>query len=120
MATEEEHLQQFVRNDATSQRLVQSLDFDWGVIALFYASLHLVQAYFVRNGIVVLSHRQRDQQILATADLRSIFEPYVAMRMQSELARYQCRRFSQQEYERIHDGAFRTVVDHLQALKGDA
>lgn len=51
MPTEPEHLAQFHHNVTVAERLFESNDWDWGVTALFYASLHLVQAYFVREGI---------------------------------------------------------------------
>jgi HEPN domain-containing protein len=118
LATEEEHFQQSLRNRATALRLSQSGDYEWGVIALFYASLHLVQAYFVRNGVPVQSHRQRDRQI-ALGELRPVFESYKALRIHSEHARYECRAFTREEFEAIQAGAFAAVVEHVQALLRD-
>ena len=118
MASVDEHLDQFEHNLSVSSRLEASGDLDWAVTTLFYAALHLVQAYIVRHGLPADSHRQREQQVLAHAELRQIADQYKALQNQSESARYECRRFSHEEFESIRNGSFATVTSHLRSLLG--
>ncbi len=116
MATDEQHLQQFERNTAVAQKLSESADYEWAVIALFYAGLHLVQAYLVRGGIDAKNHSQRNREIMRNEEMRAVHESYRALRDDSEYARYECGRFSQQEFEEIRGGTFNRIVTHVQAL----
>jgi hypothetical protein len=118
MASEEEHLAQFEHNLDVSQRLAAATDYDWAIVVLFYASLHLVQAWCVRNEQFIEGHRQREQAINGSNELFSIADQYRVLRVDSENARYRCRRFTQEEFEAIRDGVFATVREHLQALLG--
>jgi hypothetical protein len=118
LATEEQHLAQFEHNEQIARRLSEAADYDWAVIASFYAALHLVQAYFERTGIRADSHRQRGREILRLDALQGVFEAYTILRQYSEQCRYECRRVSMTEYEAIQTGVFASVVTHLRSLMG--
>jgi hypothetical protein len=91
-------------------------DYDWAVTVLFYAALHLTQAYLQRSEISAENHRQRDQEIRSSEELRPILDPYRALKAHSENARYRCRAFSREEFDSILNGVFDTVVAHLNSL----
>ena len=118
MATVAQHLEQFERNLAVSSRLEASDDFDWAVTTLFYAALHLMQAYMIQHDLKADSHRRREQLMLAHSGLRIVVDQYRALRSLSEHARYECRRFSREEFESIRNGSFATVTTHLRSLLG--
>lgn len=119
MPTEEQHLLQFERNREVAQRLSGTADYDWAVVALFYAALHLIQAHLIRTSGPVRTHSERNRRMLNNDDLKPAYDAYRTLRDHSETARYECRRFAQEEFEAIRDGAFATVRDHMEALLGD-
>jgi hypothetical protein len=118
LATEDQHLSQFEHNQAVAQRLALSTDFDWAMTALFYAGLHLMQAYLVRIGVTAETHIQRERQILMIPELSPLMDAYRMLRDHSEDARYECRAFSREEFEAIRGGTFASVVTHVQSLLG--
>lgn len=107
---------QFAHNADVAARLAVLADYDWAVIALFYASLHLAQAYLVRRGVFADTHVRRERQMLMLPELESVLDAYRTLRDRSEDARYECRRFSEQEYEAIRGSMFQRVVMHVQTL----
>ena len=117
MATEDQHLSQFLHNSEVAQRLATLADYDWAVTALFYGGLHLTEAYLVRRGVFAETHVQRERQMLMLPELGSMIDSYRTLRDYSEDARYECRRFSQQEFEVIRD-VFTDLVNRVQALRG--
>jgi len=118
LATEGEHLSQFEHNVRVADRLAAMRLYDRAVTALFYAALHLAQAYLVRMGEAAETHVQRERRVLLTPDLRPILHFYRTLRDYSEEARYACRRFNQEEFEVLRDRSFAAVVPHLRALLG--
>ena len=116
MATAAEHLAQSERNAAVAQQLAESADYDWAVTALFYASLHLVQAYLLRRGIRVQTHGQRIRQMMSLAELEPIVDSYRVLQTHSENARYECRNFSSSEFAAIRNGRYSQVLSHLRSL----
>jgi hypothetical protein len=119
VATVDEHLDQFQHNLQVSQLLADAGDsWGWAVTALFYAALHLCQAYLRAQGLTVESHWARQREMRTSQELRPILHHYRALRMDSEEARYDCRRFSREEYESIRNGSFTTVTTHLRSLLG--
>lgn len=63
------------------------------MIALFYAAVHLVDAYLVGLPLHPRTHEQRRIAVHRTA-LRTMFSHYVELQNRSEDARYDCRRFA--------------------------
>jgi hypothetical protein len=119
VATVDEHLDQFEHNLEVARRLAGTDDnWDWALTALFYAALHLCQAYMSRQGLQADSHRKRERQMLASSELQPVLNHYKALRNDSEEARYDCRQFSRSEFESIRDGTFSTVSGHLRSLLG--
>jgi hypothetical protein len=116
MTTESEHLDQAAHNFAVSGHLSASQDWDWATIALFYSALHLVQAYFARSGIDARTHVQRERRMLGIADMGPLLLSYRWLRDQSENARYECRRFSEMEFESIRDGSYATISRRIREL----
>ena len=117
MVTDAEHLAQFQHNVSVAEQLAASGNYGWAVTVLFYAGLHILQAYLVRSGALVESHVQRERQMLRS-ELLPILDPYTTLRNDSEEARYECRRFSREEFESIRNGSFTSVTTHLRSLLG--
>lgn len=116
MASSEEHLAQAEHNESTASALAGSGFYDWAATCLFYAALHWVQAYLVRRGQVPGSHRQREALMRTRPELRSIVDAYRVLKTDSESARYDCRRFSRDDFERLM-GHCRAVRDRIQEFE---
>jgi hypothetical protein len=116
MASAEEHRDQAERNEDVAQLLVDSGFFDWAMTAMFYSALNLVQAYFVEHGISATSHGQRLLRILGTPDLVAIIDHYKLLKTRSESARYECRRFTANEYVETRARFFEPLQQHMQEL----
>jgi hypothetical protein len=56
--------------------------------------------------------------MLNLVDLRPILHYYWVLKDNSEQARYECRTFSEDEFESLRDGSFAAVVTHLRSLLG--
>ena len=112
------HIAPFEYNDALSRSLAESGSFDWAVTVMSYSALHLLQTYFVESGIEVRSHRDRDRQIRDLPDIKPILNQYRVHRVDSETARYECRRFTRDEYESSRAGNLTVVSNHVRVLLG--
>lgn len=86
MPTQEEHLLQFEHNRQVAQQLSDSAEYDWAIVALFYATLHLIQAHLVRVGVAPRTHAERNRRLLSSVELRPAYDPYRALRDHSEEA----------------------------------
>jgi len=62
---------------------------DWCAVALAYAALHYVEAYFAVIGIHSRNHQERDREIGRQTVTRPIYRAYKAIKAQSSHARYQ-------------------------------
>jgi HEPN domain-containing protein len=118
LATEAQHAAQSEHNLLVAGRLADADAYDWAITALFYAALHLLQAYLTRTGIHVTTHMARDRYMRAATDLLPILSDYRALRDASEHARYECRAFSGPEFLSIRDNAFLAITSHLRSLLG--
>jgi hypothetical protein len=63
----------------------------WQVIGLFYASVHLLQAYFVaKTKYYPQTHQERDDLILKDGNLTKIQRAYFELKQLSVSCRYMC------------------------------
>src|SRR5258708_1201861 len=58
-----EHLTQSENNERLALRLARTGEFGWGITCLFYAALHLVEAYLGDMGRSTGNHNRRDQEL---------------------------------------------------------
>src|SRR3972149_6377130 len=65
---------------------------EWLVVLLFYAVLHVVEAWFANYGIHAKTHGERDARISTHPDLRVIYGRYRQLRIDSRHARFNCWR----------------------------
>lgn len=76
---ERQHQAKAQRNETFVQALneLTTSYYEWQTIALFYAALHYLQAYFsAKTGYYPETHQDRDREILRDAKLSSIYNDY--------------------------------------------
>jgi hypothetical protein len=100
MPREEDHRLKAKRNEefAASLDLSHSINESWAVVAVFYAALHYVEAYFARHGERCINHEDRDKKIKAHQLLRSGYANYSFLYSLSREARYWCTTLPQKAY----------------------
>ena len=116
MASRDEHMAQAHRNRTLAERLADDGDFEWAVTALFYAALHLIQAYAIAEGFDIGTHAERGRWMRNTTALHAILGPYRVLRSRSQDARYECRRFSRQQFGDLHMHEVARVSEHMSTL----
>lgn len=85
------HIQQSARNERIASLLAASSTPEsrqWHVVGLFYAALHLCEAYFATGSIHNRSHEARDIAMSRLSILRPILTAYRQLRSDSESIRY--------------------------------
>lgn len=118
MPTKDEHIDQALRNEALADRLDATLNptQEWRVTLFFYAALHWIEAYLSEMGITAKSHQDRINKILRISELGPIRYNYGRLKIESENARYECKRFDEPEILRIRDEHYNPVKDHMRTL----
>ncbi len=79
MPPRDQHIQRAVDNEDFYHRrldLREPIDRSWGVVVLFYAALHWVDAYLATKNIHPADHHVRDQYVGMEANLRRIGPSY--------------------------------------------
>lgn len=92
-ATTAQHRQKARKNIGLAQDLTNLKgDYrDWRTIALFYAAVHLVQAYLRdKTTEYPQTHAERDRLINANPHLRTIYPSYRELKQLAVTARYTC------------------------------
>lgn len=92
-ATAQQHLDKAARNERLSSELKQLPDgyTEWQVITVFYAAVHLVQAYLrAKTTEYPQTHAERDQLIVTMKVLNPIYKPYQELKHMAVTARYAC------------------------------
>jgi HEPN domain-containing protein len=92
-ATEQQHLAKAQKNRQLSTALeTQLTDYrDWQVITVFYAAVHLVQAYLrAKTSAYPQTHQERDELINRLPDLKPLYVPYNELKRVSVKSRYAC------------------------------
>lgn len=102
----------------------------WEVTALFYASVHWVQAYLAScnnsigaqppdvrlGGHHPVSHPETKSKMNQESNLRPIFKDYEDLKNRAEDARYELISFSEQDVQDLLDHAFSNVTRVLRPL----
>lgn len=86
---------------------------DWRAVLLFYISLHYVDAVLAQRNLHPGSHSQRSEMVYL--HLRRIVFDYRTLRDASEHARYDLIEFSDDDIQRLEQGAFTRVRSYLRA-----
>jgi hypothetical protein len=93
-------------------------DYGWSVTCLFYAALHLVEAYLQQLGAPSGNHNERRNKLRQEASLLSVQRRYGVLKQESENARYECRLFSAQETTHLRDFVYAPLASHVRGLLG--
>jgi hypothetical protein len=115
MATREQHLLEAARNEVLAGKLADMGEMAWAVTVLFYASVHLVQAYLTSRSAAPSTHAARDVAIERDAALRPILRHYDILKKASEIARYDCRPFVADDFQEAQFRYMR-LQGHMQRL----
>ncbi len=82
---------------------------------LFYASLHLVQAFLSQKGARLLSHQNRDAEIQNNGTISLIFRDYRWLKDKSRAARYEIAGFSEQDVLKARE-RYEKIAEHMYPL----
>jgi len=95
MPTKEEHINKAEHNEKFANTLFNpnSEYFDWLTTALFYSSLHYIDAYLATKGIHPSSHANTDEDVGRDSHVykhfkRPLYKDYSYLKSQSINARY--------------------------------
>jgi len=91
--TQQDHIEQAAHNESLALSLAATPHTDWAVTALFYAALHLLDAYTTPQGRLK-SHQKRIGFVYRSPDFSSVASHYRELLDRSQDARYDCERFN--------------------------
>lgn len=120
MPDKNEHMSQALRNDQTVDYLMGDAGAspEWAVTVMFYGALHLLEAYLSTTGVRHVSgeqvtHEERISHMRRDPFLATELNSYRQLRVDSENARYDCRRFTRIEINHIHRTLYSPLATHL-------
>ena len=118
MPSVEQHLATSAANEALAQRLGEMAEYGWSVTCLFYSSLHLIEAYLIKQGRASANHREREINIIREPNLNRVRRSYARLKAESEHARYECVAFSAQDATRIRQLLYLPMASALRRILG--
>jgi len=90
---------------------------DWAVTGLFYAALHLVDAFLSKKGVSVEDHKTRSWYVASVSELKPIYGDYRAMYDYSVNARYKMHVLNVESLNDIYSSFYlkirRTLLKYL-------
>jgi hypothetical protein len=87
MPTSKQHIQKSKHNEKFYEHVKYDYQ-DWAITGLFYAALHLVEAYLELKGIKVENHRERANCVAIIKELKIFYHGYKSLYDYSVNARY--------------------------------
>src|SRR5438105_848371 len=118
MPSESAHLAQYQRNVSLSRRLESLGEFDWAVITMFYAALHLTDAYLARANIHPPKHARRRKIIANHPALSAIWADYDGLEQESQNARYECIQVTAADVQHLRTRRFAPLEQQLRGWLG--
>jgi hypothetical protein len=118
MPSREEHIDKSEHNDRLSQDLAGGPYLDWAVTAMFYSTLHLVDAFLAIRSTHPESHEERGRLIRTYTQLQRRRMDYRELEERSKDARYRCLPFTSQQVDAIRRDAFEPLKTALRLLVG--
>jgi len=102
MPREDQHLDKAKKNERFAESLNRSdvIAGEWAVVAVFYAALHYVQAYFSKFSVEARCHHDRFDQIKRDQKIKTVITSYKYLYALSRTARYQCGSLPTDAYEK--------------------
>jgi uncharacterized protein (UPF0332 family) len=119
MGTVAEHVAKADENGAFAKGLATSTqsDIEWAMTALFYGSLHYIDALLIKKGYLPHqhdTHGKRKQLVTMESDLRKISNEYFDLENFSRKARYFCKQVTAKELDEEAKPAFEAVKEQVQ------
>ena len=120
MPSRQEHLDKWRHNEGLSRQLDLGPYQDWSVTTMFYAALHLVEAYFASQTppVQTHSHVSRNKIVQSDANLAPVWQDYLELYDRSRDARYDCLPFSAAVVSAIRQQTFEPFKRHLRGILG--
>jgi len=112
-----EHLTWAERNEKAAERLLQSWQdelADWAVTMLFYAAVHFARAYVLSKGTAIItSHLGFDSLFFRSGGDPNLHKLYRRLKDESEAARYDCRRYRQEDVLKLRTSFYEPLKNGL-------
>lgn len=118
MPTSQQHLAAFASNKRLSLILERNGHLDWAITTMFYAALHLSDAFPATQAIHPRSHLQRNRYFRQYPQLYAMWPEYNELEDRSRDARYNCVVFSPVAVQRLRRINFEPLNQHLRTLLG--
>lgn len=90
---------------AENEALALTLDLNihsapnWGIVMIFYAAMHHVEAYFFTQGVHNQLHPTRDSAIQRDNKIKAVWRAYARLKDASEHARYESAFFTANQFQ---------------------
>lgn len=112
-----EHIAQAEKNERLYELLVGTEFNDWAITGLFYAALHYVDAFFMRQtGTSPINHNSRNGLVERTLNLAQIKPYYAALFQWSLNVRYEAIQVSSDDARYVMAQYFTPLRQHIRAL----
>ena len=100
MPRKDEHLDQAKHNESFANEVATALSTyaDWAIVAAFYSAIHYLEARFAFLGFHSDRHETRDRYV--HTHCRNLWKPYRQLKDDATEARYNCQRYTVEEFRR--------------------
>ncbi|HEX7360918.1 MAG TPA: hypothetical protein VF283_10540 [Bryobacteraceae bacterium] len=118
MPSKAEHIAKAEGNEAFASEmpLTRQPNIDWALVAIFYAAVHYVEAYFSLSGTHLRSHTTRDRYVGRDPKLKPVFREYSNLKYYAYNARYEATNFKPLEVTEIALPALDKIKAQLKPL----
>ena len=110
MPTVAEHIKAAERNHVLALRLIDEHNdecADWAVVMLFYSLVHFGRALIhIRSNIEITDHKHFQHAFYAAFNDTRRYSIYRKLQTQSENARYDCKRYTAEDFKLIRQTAW--------------
>jgi hypothetical protein len=86
---------------------------DWAITGLFYAALHLMEAFLAVKDIHVEDHKERVNYIGRLSELKPLYQYYRALYDYSVNARYKMHSFTPESINKSYEDFFIPIKDSI-------
>jgi hypothetical protein len=118
MPTSDQHYRKALKN-IDFYESVSSTHPDWAMTGLFYAALHLVDAYLATktvDGLHPENHNHRDDCLGKVSELKPIYGHYRALQDFGHRARYKMNAYTQTQVDDAHDKYLKPIKEEIDRL----
>lgn len=117
MPSRQQHLDKARHNELASQAFEQNGYADWAVTTLFYAAVHLVEAYLAPREHSQ-DHRERNRSVSSRPNLKPVWKYYKELYNRSLDARYKCLSFTPTAVRNLRASSFEPLKARLRPSLG--